>query len=62
MITPGYRLSLKLKGDNSDQIDSHILEQIKHLNFLGIANTYNNPTFDEFLNHLTKQNELNLEV
>ncbi|CAD8114961.1 unnamed protein product [Paramecium primaurelia] len=62
MITPGYRLSLKPKGDVSDQIDSHILEQIRQLNFLGIANTYNNPKFDEFLNHLTKCNELNLEV
>ncbi|CAD8192999.1 unnamed protein product [Paramecium octaurelia] len=62
MITPGYRLSLKPKGDVGDQIDSHILEQIRHLNTLGIANTYNNPTFDEFLGHLTKQNELNLEV
>ncbi|CAD8127492.1 unnamed protein product [Paramecium sonneborni] len=62
MITPGYRLSLKPKGDGGDQIDFHILEQIRHLHSLGIANTYNNPTFDEFLNHLTKFNELNLEV
>ncbi|CAK67216.1 unnamed protein product (macronuclear) [Paramecium tetraurelia] len=62
MITPGYRLSLKPKGDVSDQIDSHLVEQIRQLNTLGIANTYNNPKFDDFLGHLTKYNELNLEV
>ncbi|CAD8211497.1 unnamed protein product [Paramecium octaurelia] len=35
------------KGDVCDQIDSHLVELIRQLNALGIANTYNNPKFDD---------------
>lgn len=29
MITPGYRLSLKLKNDFGDSMDSHTLESLR---------------------------------